>query len=718
MKSALASIALAAGVLQQTTAHCPNFCNGHGRCVGPNECECFDKYEGGDCSIRKCPHGRSWFDVASGTNLAHEEAECSNMGTCNHETGVCTCQDGFEGIACSRMICPSDCSGHGKCRSMRFNAQIMPHGSPQFTYTSNWDSDMVFGCVCDTGYAGYDCQERLCATGDDPMTTGQADEVQLLRCDFDNTDAAGGSFILTFREESTAVIDPSDTLATLEQKVEALSTIGDVEVSFNSASGSWSTVCNEGASLVSENIVAITFKTQHGDVPHLTPRDADGADLAGAKATKITMAYDGAVMSRSGDSTTIASQSGSKEDAPCSGRGKCNSKTGICECYTGYLSSDGRGNTGDRGDCGHDSEPITSCPGVQVECSGNGLCSGHPEYKCTCNAGFTGGDCSERLCPVGAAWFDDPTANNQAHAPTECSNHGTCDRTTGKCRCRSGYEGVACERLSCPQSLGAGVCNGHGRCMKMAELANYAMSNGVATPYEYGTNPNDPNTWDWNKGYGCLCDEGWQGYDCIQRVCPTGDDVTTKGQTDEIQEVFCRRVTTTDPATDTTSFRLRFREAVTAPISWSASSAEVTAALEALETIGKLHVVAFDNTNTVDEACPTDNNVNKITVSFSSENGDLPIMTIEENDGFTQGSDIRFTSDVSSSVNVVAFAEVAQGTTEDAECSGRGICDHDTGECRCFPGFGDSDGSGGKGGRGDCGYREPFPYGKPGWEQR
>lgn len=36
-------------------------------------------------------------------------------------------------------------------------------------------------------------------------------------------------------------------------------------------------------------------------------------------------------------------QTGSKEDKPCSGRGLCDVATGLCHCYTGYVTSDGRG---------------------------------------------------------------------------------------------------------------------------------------------------------------------------------------------------------------------------------------------------------------------------------------------------------------------------------------------------------------------------------------
>ena len=66
--------------------------------------------------------------------------------------------------------------------------------SVQYTYSSLWDADKLQGCVCDPGFAGYDCSLRECPSGDDPLTTGQANAVQLLQCL-----ATAGSFALYFR---------------------------------------------------------------------------------------------------------------------------------------------------------------------------------------------------------------------------------------------------------------------------------------------------------------------------------------------------------------------------------------------------------------------------------------------------------------------------------------------------------------------------------------
>ena len=136
-----------------------------------NSSTCFPRFTGHQCADFVCPKGAAWVDFATATDTAHAQLECSNMGLCDRLTGLCTCQAGFEGVACERMSCDT-CSGNGRCISMREAAKIKDDRNffVATTYTL-WDADKVYGCICDYGFTGHNCANRACPKGDDPMTT-------------------------------------------------------------------------------------------------------------------------------------------------------------------------------------------------------------------------------------------------------------------------------------------------------------------------------------------------------------------------------------------------------------------------------------------------------------------------------------------------------------------------------------------------------------------
>ena len=41
-----------------------------------------------------------------------------------------------------------------------------------------WDADQIYGCVCDHGWTGHACSQKLCEKGDDPRTNVGTDEVR------------------------------------------------------------------------------------------------------------------------------------------------------------------------------------------------------------------------------------------------------------------------------------------------------------------------------------------------------------------------------------------------------------------------------------------------------------------------------------------------------------------------------------------------------------
>ena len=167
-------------------------------------CQCYPNWMGSDCGDRVCPFGKSFMDSpkgdldgsqhissASSTVLVgsdiyhagtqeefpsmkdsigtqlqqtgHEYAECSNVGICDRATGECKCFQGFAGSACSRTVCPNDCSGHGKCENVGKAAN-----DDHKTVYELWDREVLHGCVCDPGYSGTDCSSRTCPIGVDP----------------------------------------------------------------------------------------------------------------------------------------------------------------------------------------------------------------------------------------------------------------------------------------------------------------------------------------------------------------------------------------------------------------------------------------------------------------------------------------------------------------------------------------------------------------------
>lgn len=94
-------------------------------------------------SSKNCRWSTSWF--------SSEIMECSGVGNCNRETGVCECYDGFEGLICDKMSCPlhegKECNGNGRCVDMSVLTSL---GDKKYR-----------GCICDIGYTGHACERSI-----------------------------------------------------------------------------------------------------------------------------------------------------------------------------------------------------------------------------------------------------------------------------------------------------------------------------------------------------------------------------------------------------------------------------------------------------------------------------------------------------------------------------------------------------------------------------
>jgi len=200
-------ILLALALVAPAAAECPNACSGHGTCGAFDECSCYPNWQEADCSGRTCPFGLGHVDTPKGdldgsadalsgptttvisdstvypygtteqypamvdsagavlTNTAHAYAECSNKGICDRSSGECDCFPGYAGAGCQRAACPDPtCSGHGTC----MNAQDLAAADNDNTYLL-WDKEVSMGCVCEPGYDGPTCGNKMCKYGVDPL---------------------------------------------------------------------------------------------------------------------------------------------------------------------------------------------------------------------------------------------------------------------------------------------------------------------------------------------------------------------------------------------------------------------------------------------------------------------------------------------------------------------------------------------------------------------
>lgn len=748
-------------ILSLTQAKCPNNCFDHGQCDKYSKCHCSIHYEGADCSLKSCPKGVAWNDMATGTDAAHAVATCSNRGFCDYTTGLCTCEEGFTGHACERLDCFSSCSNNGQCISMYDLATYHRDDlSAQYTYGTIWDAHKISGCVCDPQFTGYDCSLRVCPNGDDPLTPNQVNAVQLVRC-IANT----GTFVLYYKGYPSRTIKYSDNADALKAALLGIPILTDVAVTFSQVD---STVCSTDA-----NIISIEFLEQFGVQPPLVAV----LDAAMAVSGQVSISADGVSAFTDFSGSTFLSVVGTKEQDSCAFRGICSVADGTCLCFATngdtYGSSDGYGAAGTRGDCGFitSGSTVSSCPGG-IQCSGHGVCDEtRGTFRCTCSDGWESGDCSERSCPKGLSWFSYPGASEFAHYDfAECSNMGNCDTSTGTCVCRTGFSGAACEYMTCGGG-NANPCNGHGKCLDMYELSQNSERNGellvnIDPTYKgYGFDPNNEHTWDAHRIRGCICDEGYGSYDCGDRTCPVGDDPGTYDDHPEVQLLKC--------VASGGTFTLTFRNLVTPPIPWSVTSQELSQILGGLKSVGMAtvtfvqdglppvgtlqtnqrpqpHLVPvnfntsqFENNGTMVTSlefkqpvinvveppmtwnmngtalCDTSGNQVAI-IQFDKLTGDIPSLRVDTSlltdvvnfNGLPGTGVISLAVDgatmtlTGSPVGYTASIASVKGTTETAICNNRGICDVLTGVCNCFEDWYSSDGDGHPGNLGDCGFRK------------
>lgn len=396
---------------------------------------------------------------------------------------------------CCAATCPSDCSGHGLCRSVAdiaasaSNAKLRQSvaGINEFSGVTEpfryslWDADKNHACVCDAGYGGVDCSLRECPRGDDPLTHtadtcgdrtctnevqgfsvdgGQAWPGKTYRLVF--TDYAGKKYRTEeFRLVSNADAEKNSTLGDFVTKavktaLEALPNrvAGIVKV----------TATGGGASAEKRLRLLVTFSTLSGNVPDMRLTWADttdpGASVYVVQPWQVIQTF---------TLKSVVPATTPNVDIRVFPRDAANAT--LDKYFVGTLSNwdlDASTNTDwykDLQDAINDIPYVKAAysnGGVRVEAAGDPTAADGTTVSMIFADKNIGGTplslSSTDLLPTGTAFWITKDAGDTAGIIPEpdtadgnteaalCSNRGLCDFASGTCACFTGYTGAACNQ--------------------------------------------------------------------------------------------------------------------------------------------------------------------------------------------------------------------------------------------------------------------------------
>jgi hypothetical protein len=149
----------AAGFLGSSCQYvgCANNCHGRGKCRD-FKCFCDKGFAGAECEIEICPK------QCSGSRHGDCVLDDAAFGSSSSSDVVgrqgCRCHHGFGGKDCAIEYCKHNCTGRGECvapSALSFDEYVVHH--PE-----------LFGCACEPGRAGSECQKPVC--NPDPQCGG------------------------------------------------------------------------------------------------------------------------------------------------------------------------------------------------------------------------------------------------------------------------------------------------------------------------------------------------------------------------------------------------------------------------------------------------------------------------------------------------------------------------------------------------------------------
>lgn len=277
-------------------------------------------------------------------------AMCSNKGNCNYNTGECECQNGFTGLACELLDCPSknafkECSGNGKCITVSEVSSTIPSyyyytpDDDKIISANKWQIYSLRKCKCELGYKGIDCSIPMCPYG--PFFYDIADynnnktnmsPFVKFECKLNKENIH--SDVIIHLNNAMVVFNTNNTIDEVKEVLKTHPIFeklqSDEEVRITSSIDNNNQVCNSEGN---NNIITIYF-----------PKFYCAEDIT------IDFEYQTNDLIISPSNPLVYSD---KKCYECSGNGICNIYNKECNCYPGFYSSNGIGLHGYKGDCGY-----------------------------------------------------------------------------------------------------------------------------------------------------------------------------------------------------------------------------------------------------------------------------------------------------------------------------------------------------------------------------
>jgi hypothetical protein len=494
-----------------------SYCNDRGYLNATDgSCTCMNQFYGRRCDQRYCPFGKSWTARPIANHSKNTPyTQCSDNGDCNPSTGFCKCRSMFEGRACERLSCGGTpaCSGHGKCRLIREAAEHFDGHTlvrPPMGY-SGWEADSIQGCLCDPGYHGYDCSQRSCPFGADPLdSSAKSIETYILECS-----AYSGSFLFQVKGEWSHPIPYDADAALLRFLLLQMNSVQVAQVTVDLSQEPSGRICG-----VNDHQVQIQVSGHYGaDHPIRVSRNVSSpthqfpqvSRLSGSAVLRMATVYELRCPAGLGASSTISFRY----------RDSISSAIGVTQTSATTLIRSALLGMADLSAEEWDFDLTVQAVRARGYADGNTVCDASEDTRIRITlrsdyGNINGLDLLDTVVFTAAGtsagvltW----TSNTGKGQEYECSRNGICQRSTGTCVCAQ--SGDSYRMIS---SDGAGAVGENGDCGFVATPISACPGEDPTTICS-GHGYCDAGT---NAASACLCFGGWHGIDCAYKDCPVG----------------------------------------------------------------------------------------------------------------------------------------------------------------------------------------------------